>query len=135
MWLPLYLTPAQTAMPARPRRAETEFDLPDGTRSMAGPHATTAFLCGRHEGRLATRLRRAASWHRRLLVAGLLAASAAFAIDALSFAAPHESVLVAARTSLVARGCCRRRTDEGRLARRAPGRAVRSRTFAAGRTP
>jgi Flp pilus assembly protein CpaB len=43
-------------------------------------------------------LRRAASWHRRLLVAGLLAASVAFGIQALSPPPPRtESVLVAAR--------------------------------------
>lgn len=40
-------------------------------------------------------LRRAASWHRRLLVAGLLAASVAFGIQALSPTPPRtESVLV-----------------------------------------
>jgi Flp pilus assembly protein CpaB len=43
-------------------------------------------------------LRRAAGWHRRLLVAGLLAGSVAFALQALSPPPPRtESVLVAAR--------------------------------------
>ncbi|MDQ1619264.1 MAG: pilus assembly protein CpaB [Actinomycetota bacterium] len=43
-------------------------------------------------------LRRAAAWHRRLLVAGLLAASVAFAIQALSPQPPHGvAVLVATR--------------------------------------
>jgi pilus assembly protein CpaB len=43
-------------------------------------------------------LRRAAAWHRRLLVAGLLAASMAFAIQALSpQPTPGVSVLVAAK--------------------------------------
>jgi Flp pilus assembly protein CpaB len=43
-------------------------------------------------------LRRAAAWHRRLLVAGLLAASVAFAIQAVSPPPPRtESVLVAAK--------------------------------------
>ena len=81
-------------------------------------------------------LRRAASWHRRLLVAGLLAASVAFGIQAVSPPPPRtESVLVAAKD--LAAGT-RLRPDDVRLKDVAPASlpdgAVRTRTFAAGRT-
>src|SRR6476620_2344630 len=89
-------------MPARPRRVETAVRPAVTARARrAGPHADNersyAARRGRGTGWLRD-LRRAASWHRRLLVAGLLAASAAFAIDALSPPPPRtESVLVAAK--------------------------------------
>lgn len=81
-------------------------------------------------------LRRAASWHRRLLVAGLLAASVAFAIQAVSPPPPRtESVLVAAKD--LASGT-RLAPDDVRLNGVAPGSvpdgALRTRTSASGRT-
>jgi len=81
-------------------------------------------------------LRRAATWHRRLLVAGLLAASVAFAIQALSPPPPRtETVLVAARDLP---GGTRLTTDDVRVTgatpRSLPDGALRSRTRATGRT-
>jgi len=105
----------------------------------AGPHAdderSYAARRGRGTGWLRD-LRRAASWHRRLLVAGLLAASVAFAIDALSPPPPRtESVLVAAKDLA---GGTRLLPDDIRMKdvppASLPDGAVRSRDFAAGRT-
>jgi Flp pilus assembly protein CpaB len=81
-------------------------------------------------------LRRAASWHRRLLVAGLLAASVAFGIQAVTPPPPRtESVLVAAKD--LASGT-RLSPDDVRLTGLAPASlpdgALRTRTLAAGRT-
>jgi Flp pilus assembly protein CpaB len=81
-------------------------------------------------------LRRAASWHRRLLVAGLLAASAAFGIQALSPPPPHtESVLVAVKDLA---GGTLLSPDDVRLKGVAPASlpdgALRTRSLAAGRT-
>jgi pilus assembly protein CpaB len=81
-------------------------------------------------------LRRAASWHRRLLVAGLLAASVAFGIQAVTPPPPRtESVLVAARD--LASGT-RLSPDDVRLKGLAPASlpdgALRTRNLAAGRT-
>ena len=81
-------------------------------------------------------LRRAASWHRRLLVAGLLAASVAFGIQAVSPPPPRtQSVLVAARD--LAAGT-RLSPDDVRLKgvepASLPDGALRTRTLAAGRT-
>jgi Flp pilus assembly protein CpaB len=81
-------------------------------------------------------LRRAASWHRRLLVAGLLAASVAFGIQAVSPPPPRtESVLVAAKDLA---GGTRLSPDDVRLRRLAPASlpdgALRTRDLAAGRT-
>lgn len=81
-------------------------------------------------------LRRAATWHRRLLVAGLLAASVAFAIQAVSPPPPRtESVLVAAKDL---RGGTRLSPDDVRLKDVAPASlpdgALRTRDFATGRT-
>lgn len=47
-------------------------------------------------------LRRAATWHRRLLVAGLLAASVAFAIEAVSPEPPRGVAVVVAADDLAA---------------------------------
>jgi len=81
-------------------------------------------------------LRRAATWHRRLLVAGLLAASVAFAIQAVSPPPPRtESVVVAAKDLA---GGTRLSPDDVRLKDFAPASvpdgAVRNATLAAGRT-
>ena len=81
-------------------------------------------------------LRRAATWHRRLLAAGLLAASVAFAIQAVSPPPPRtESVLVAAKDL---DGGTRLSADDVRLKDFAPASlpdgAVRRPTLAAGRT-
>jgi pilus assembly protein CpaB len=81
-------------------------------------------------------LRRAASWHRRLLVAGLLAASVAFGIQAVSPPPPRtESVLVAAKDLA---GGTRLSPDDVRLRGLAPASlpdgALRTRDLAAGRT-
>jgi pilus assembly protein CpaB len=81
-------------------------------------------------------LRRAATWHRRLLVAGLLAASMAFAIQALSPPPPRtESVLVAAKDL---DGGTRLSPGDVRLKDVAPASlpdgAVRRPTLATGRT-
>jgi pilus assembly protein CpaB len=80
-------------------------------------------------------LRRAASWHRRLLVAGLLAASVAFGIQAVTPPPPRtESVLVAAKD--LASGT-RLSPDDVRLKGLAPASlpdgALRTRNLAAGR--
>jgi Flp pilus assembly protein CpaB len=81
-------------------------------------------------------LRRAASWHRRLLVAGLLAGSVAFAIQAVSPPPLRtESVLVAARdlsggTRLSPDDVRPKGIDPGSL----PKGAVRARSAAIGRT-
>jgi pilus assembly protein CpaB len=81
-------------------------------------------------------LRRAASWHRRLLVAGLLAASAAFAIQAVSPTPPRTvSVLVTTRDLA---GGTRLSPDDVRLKRLEPAAlpdgALRARTLGVGRT-
>jgi pilus assembly protein CpaB len=92
---------------------------------------------GRGRGlRVLRDLRRAATWHRRLLVAGLLAASVAFAIQAVSPPPPRtESVLVAAKDL---DGGIRLSPDDVRLKDFAPASlpdgAVRRPTLAAGRT-
>jgi Flp pilus assembly protein CpaB len=108
-------------------------------RSRPEPHAyvrrSLTTRRGRGTGWLRD-LRRAATWHRRLLVAGLLAASVAFAIEAVSPPPPRtESVLVAAKDLA---GGTRLRPDDVRLKDVAPASlpdgAVRTRTFAAGRT-
>jgi Flp pilus assembly protein CpaB len=81
-------------------------------------------------------LRKAASWHRRLLVAGLLSASAAFAIQAVTPHSPRtESVLIAAKDLA---GGTRLAPDDVRLSGVAPSTvptgALRGRSAAAGRT-
>jgi pilus assembly protein CpaB len=81
-------------------------------------------------------LRRAATWHHRLLVAGLLAASLAFAIEAVSPPTPPtEAVLVAAKNLA---GGTRLAPDDVRLTNVAPASlpdgAVRRPTLAEGRT-
>jgi pilus assembly protein CpaB len=81
-------------------------------------------------------LRKAASWHRRLLVAGLLSASAAFAIQAVSPRPPAtESVLVASRDLV---GGTRLSPGDVRLAGVAPSTvpsgALRAGSSPAGRT-
>jgi pilus assembly protein CpaB len=81
-------------------------------------------------------LRRAAAWHRRLLVAGLLAASVAFAIEAVSPPPLHtESVLVAAKdlpggTRLLAEDVRMKAVAPASL----PDGALRTLSLAAGRT-
>jgi Flp pilus assembly protein CpaB len=81
-------------------------------------------------------LRRAATWHRRLLVAGLLAASVAFAIDAVSPSPPRTvSVLVAAKdlaagTRLQPGDVRRKNVSPASL----PDGALRATASAAGRT-
>jgi pilus assembly protein CpaB len=81
-------------------------------------------------------LRRAATWHRRLLVAGLLAASVAFAIQAVSPPPPRtESVIVAAKDL---DGGTRLSPEDVRLKdftpASVPDGAVRKASLAAGRT-
>jgi Flp pilus assembly protein CpaB len=81
-------------------------------------------------------LRKAASWHRRLLVAGLLSASAAFAIQAVTPPPPRtESVLVAANDLA---GGTRLTPDDVRLTgvepSSVPAGALRASSAAAGRT-
>jgi pilus assembly protein CpaB len=109
------------------------------SRSRFQPHANNqrsqTTRRGRGTGWLRD-LRRAASWHRRLLVAGLLAASVAFAIEALSPPPPRtESVLVAAKDLA---GGARLRADDVRLKNVAPASlpdgALRTRAFATGQT-
>jgi Flp pilus assembly protein CpaB len=81
-------------------------------------------------------LRRAASWHRRLLVAGLLAASVAFGIQAATPPPPRtESVLVAARD--LASGTRLSPVDvrlKGVAPASLPDGALHTRGLAAGRT-
>jgi pilus assembly protein CpaB len=109
------------------------------SRSRSGIHAdderSHAVRRGRGSGWLRD-LRRAATWHRRLLVAGLLAASVAFAIEAVSPPPPRtESVLVAAKDLA---GGARLQADDVRLKNVAPASlpdgALRTREFATGRT-
>jgi pilus assembly protein CpaB len=108
-------------------------------RSRPGPHADAkrSYTARRERGTGWLRdLRRAATWHRRLLVAGLLAASVAFAIQALSPPPPRtESVLVAAKDL---DGGTRLSPDDVRLKGFSPASlpdgAVRRPTLAAGRT-
>jgi pilus assembly protein CpaB len=81
-------------------------------------------------------LRRAATWHRRLLVAGLLAASVAFGLQAVSPPPPHtEPVLVAAKDLS---GGTRLAPDDVRITRLAPtglpDGALRTASVATGRT-
>jgi Flp pilus assembly protein CpaB len=81
-------------------------------------------------------VRKAATWHRRLLVAGLLSASAALAIQAVTPPPPRtESVLVAAKDLT---GGTRLSPDDVRLTGVAPSAvpagALRGRFTAAGRT-
>jgi pilus assembly protein CpaB len=81
-------------------------------------------------------LRRAASWHRRLLVAGLLSASVAFAIQAVDPAPPRTAAVVVAAKDLAAGS--RLSPDDVRLFGLTPAAlpdgALRTRTSAAGRT-
>lgn len=108
-------------------------------RSRRGPHADDerSYPARRDRGTGWLRdLRRAAAWHRRLLTAGLLAASVAFAIQAVSPPPPRtESVLVAAKDL---DGGTRLSPDDVRLKDFAPASlpdgAVRRPSLAAGRT-
>jgi pilus assembly protein CpaB len=108
-----------------------------GSPSRSHADDERSFLARRSRGTGWLRdLRRAATWHRRLLVAGLLAASVAFAIEAVSPPAPRtESVLVAAKDLA---GGTRLVADDVRMKDVAPASvpegAVRMRAFAAGRT-
>jgi pilus assembly protein CpaB len=81
-------------------------------------------------------LRRAASWHRRLLVAGLLAGSVAFGIEAVSPPPPRTELALVAAKDLA--GGARLSPDDVRLKRLSPAAlpdgALRTATAAAGRT-
>jgi pilus assembly protein CpaB len=81
-------------------------------------------------------LRRAASWHRRLLVAGLLAGSVAFGLQALSPSPPRTVAVLVATNDLA--GGTRLSPADVRLTRVAPALlpdgALRTRDLAAGRT-
>jgi pilus assembly protein CpaB len=107
--------------------------------SPSRPHAKDerSYLARRSSGTGWLRdLRRAATWHRRLLVAGLLAASVAFAIEAMSPPPSRtEPVLVAAKDLA---GGTRLVADDVRMKDIAPASlpegALRTPAFAAGRT-